>query len=346
MANHDRDRDRLYELLPAVYRERDAAEGYPLQALLRLVADQASILQADIQQLWDNFFIETCDRWVIPYIGALVGNNLLHDASRFPTSDTAQAMFPDLVGPDLRPPIAIRTRADVAKTIYYRRRKGTLPMLEELARDVTGWPAHAVEFFLLLGWTQHLNHLRLGHHDCPDLRQVDLLDRLNGAFDTCAHTVDVRRIGQLEGWYNLRNIGFFFWRLQSYPLEGVRARALDDTGPTEWRYHFSPLGNPAPLFSRWRREGDEAGLATELHIPGPIRPLALSDELDRHRAQAPPWPDYTVFYGPFESTESSFGIFRDGTFITPVRIICQVRMRCMLCKPGRRSGQGSVKLWT
>src|SRR6266849_2955528 len=148
------DPDRLYQLLPAVYRERDEAEGYPLRALLRLTAGQADLVQADIQQLWDNFFIETCERWAIPYIGDLVSNNLLHDAHRIPTPDTAHALFADLVGRDLRPPIAIRTRADVAKTIYYRRRKGTLPMLEELARDVTGWPAHAVEFFELLGWTQ------------------------------------------------------------------------------------------------------------------------------------------------------------------------------------------------
>jgi len=134
MANGENGRDRLYKLLPAVYRERDAAEGYPLRALLRLVTDQADILQVDIQRLWDNFFIETCERWAIPYIGDLVSNNLLHDTSRIKTPNTAHELFPDLAGRDLRPDIAIRTRADVAKTIYYRRRKGTLPMLEELAR--------------------------------------------------------------------------------------------------------------------------------------------------------------------------------------------------------------------
>src|SRR5207247_145381 len=29
--------DRLYNLLPALYREKDAEEGYPLQALLRII---------------------------------------------------------------------------------------------------------------------------------------------------------------------------------------------------------------------------------------------------------------------------------------------------------------------
>ena len=163
----------IYDLMPAVYRERDAAEGYPLKALLHIIQDQAEIVHTDIRQLWDDFFIETCKPWVIPYIGDLVSNNLLYDASRIEPSKTAEELFRDLNGPDLLPDMAIRIRADVAKTIYYRRRKGTLPMLEELARDVTGWAAHAVEFFRLLEWTQNLNHLRSEAEDCIDLRHLE-----------------------------------------------------------------------------------------------------------------------------------------------------------------------------
>src|SRR6185369_4819505 len=115
-----------------------------------------------------------------------------------------------LPGRGLRPFVALRSRADVAKTIHYRRRKGTLPMLEELARDVTGWGAHAVEFFELLGWTQCVrNHLRMHSLRTPDLRRAEPLDRLNGPFDTASHTVDVRPIEALIGWYNIKNIGFF-----------------------------------------------------------------------------------------------------------------------------------------
>src|SRR5205807_8023330 len=138
---------------------------------------------------------------------ALVSNNLLSDGSRTLSPDTAKGLFTDLAGKDLRPPVAARIRADVAKTIYYRRRKATLPMLEELARDVTGWPAHAVEFFELLGWNQNLNHLRLHSTSCPDLRSPEAVDRLNGPFDFMSHTVDVRFPRQDEVWYNIRNIG-------------------------------------------------------------------------------------------------------------------------------------------
>ena len=133
--------DRLYSLLPAVYREQDAENGFPLRGVTSIVGDQLDLLEQDVAQLWSDLFIETCRTWVIPYIGDLVSNNLLYDPGRIRDEDTAAAIFTDLVGPDLRPPIEIRTRADVAKTIYYRRRKGTLPMLEELARDVTGWDA-------------------------------------------------------------------------------------------------------------------------------------------------------------------------------------------------------------
>src|SRR6266404_9665745 len=178
------DPDRLYKLMPAVYRERDEQEAFPLRDLLRLVTEQSDILYSDIQLLWDNFFIETCDRWAIPYIGDLVSNRLLNDAQNLKDPDTARELFPDLAGPDLRPPNAIRTRADVAKTIYYRRRKGTLPMLEELARDVTGWAGHAVEFFQILGWTQWLrNHVRPQALRTPDIRSVERMGRLAGPFD-------------------------------------------------------------------------------------------------------------------------------------------------------------------
>ena len=78
------DPDRLYNLLPAFYRERDAGEGYPLQALLRVIAGQAGLVEDDIRAFWDDLFIETCRPWVIPYLCDLVGNDLLYDGSRLP----------------------------------------------------------------------------------------------------------------------------------------------------------------------------------------------------------------------------------------------------------------------
>ena len=58
------------------------------------------------------------------------------------------------------PSAELSQRAQVANTLAYRRRKGTAAVLEQLARDVTGWNASVVEFFQLLATTQYMNHLR------------------------------------------------------------------------------------------------------------------------------------------------------------------------------------------
>jgi hypothetical protein len=320
VTNSVSDPDRLYRLLPAVYRESEATRGaFPLRDLLRLVTEQAAIVDADIQQLWDNSFIETCARWAIPYIGELVGNNLLHDADRDAAPDTAHDLFPDLAGRSLRAPIAVRLRADVAKTISYRRRKGTPAMLEELARDVTGWAAHVVAFFQLLEWTQHLNHLRAANTECAELRNSEAIERLDRPFDDTSHLVDVRPIGQSDGWYNIRNVGFFLWRLRAYPALHVQPRAV--TG-SSWQFHFSPLGNPAPLFAVLRPAGDAAGLSTELDVPGPIRPAAFHADLERHATKPP--PEFTDFYGaPELHAGCSFVIVRGGAPVPVDKLHCR-----------------------
>src|SRR5215207_10342465 len=65
--------DRLYELLPVFYRMRDVERGEPLRALLQVIAEQVNVVEDDITQLYDNWFIETCQDWVVPYIADLIG---------------------------------------------------------------------------------------------------------------------------------------------------------------------------------------------------------------------------------------------------------------------------------
>ena len=139
------DPDRLYTLLPGVYRRRDYEQGEPLRALLAIVAEQVNIVQADIEQLYDDWFIETCQDWVVPYLGDLVGYQLLHGFEEALATGTDEAK--ELLA-------TIAPRRDVAHTVANRRRKGTLALLEQLAADVAGWPARAVEFRRLLSITQ------------------------------------------------------------------------------------------------------------------------------------------------------------------------------------------------
>ena len=162
----------LYGLLPAWIRLRDAAQGGPLQDLVAVLADQVAVLEEDLAQSYDNLFIETCAPWAVPYIGDLLQTTPLIDASRVAVTGTVASLCVDLQGPSFQPQIGLRARADVAKTIYYRRRKTTLPMLEQLSADVTGWAAHVREFFQTLAWSQAVrNHIRPASFYAPDLRQ-------------------------------------------------------------------------------------------------------------------------------------------------------------------------------
>src|SRR5271157_4716983 len=125
--------ERLWQLMPAVYRRQDTdslTEAGPLRELLWRIGAQVAVVRRSIDRLWADQSIETCDDWVVPYIGDLLGTNLVSGLAR------AQ-------------------RLDVAKTIHYRRRKGTLAVLEELAIDVSGWDAHVVESFRRLARTRH-----------------------------------------------------------------------------------------------------------------------------------------------------------------------------------------------
>jgi hypothetical protein len=200
------DAQKLYELLPSIHRIRDSERGEPLRALLAVIAQQVAVLEEDLEQLYDNQFIETSAPWVLPYIGDLIGYRSLHP-----------------IGPE-----QVTPRAEVANTIGYRRRKGTASVLEQLARDVTGWNARAVEFFQILATTQFMNHVRPENFYAPDLRQWEPLERLGTAFETIARTVDVRHIERGEGKYNIPNVGIFLWRLNAFRLRSSPAVRVDD----------------------------------------------------------------------------------------------------------------------
>ena len=244
---------RLYELLPAIYRIRDAEQGGTLKDLVSVIAEQIEALEENLDQSYDDQFIETCAGWVIPYIGDLIGYRTLHGVA---------------------PKIASQ-RAEVANTIGYRRRKGTASMLEQLARDVTGWNARVVEFFELLATNQYMNHIRLHNKVTPDLRQWEPLERLDTAFDTIPRTVNVRRIATDKGKHNIPNIGIFLWRLNDYPLTQSPAFRIDES-----RFMLSPLGNNTPLFTRPETEDEITHIAEPINVPEPISRRVLDAYLE------------------------------------------------------------------
>jgi len=256
-----------------------AARG-PLQALLMAFADQFAVLEENLDQLYDDSFIETCADWAIPYLGDLIGYEPLHALGG----------------------VRGLARSEVAHTIALRRRKGTAAVLEQLARDVTGWNARAVEFFQLLGTTQYLNHLRPHSRYAPDLRRWEPLARIGTAFDTTAHTAEVRRIESGRGRFNIPNVGIFLWRLDAYPHTRSPALRVDDR-----RYLVSPLGQPLPLYTNPLAEDEITHLAEPINVPDPIGRRALDDGKALYygtRAAAAP--------APVDNAEPSILLHADG----------------------------------
>ena len=253
--------DTLYQLLPAVYRSRDAGIGYPLRDFLRVLETQAQVIDADIARLYDNWFIETCDDWVVPYIGDLLGYKLLPEAATLGEDGSNARRLGRVLAP----------RRDVANTISARRRKGTLSLLEDLASNAADWPARAVEFYRLLGWMQHLDHRHPHRGRIADLRRPGVLDLIGGALDPLAHTVDLRRLSSHRGRgrFSIPEVGLFVFRLRSYPVTKTPATCLEERGP-HW-FAFSALGNDTSLFQRVQPELQPTHIAEEANLPVPLR---------------------------------------------------------------------------
>jgi hypothetical protein len=233
--------DRLYQLLPGVIRQRDAqTAGAPLRSLLSVISEQVDLVESNIAQLYDDWFVETCQDWIVPYIGDLIGYEVLHEAGEPSAAATSQARNLNRI---------LIPRQDVANTVRARRRKGTLAVLAELARDVAGWPAVAVEFDRLASVTQGLNDLRGARGRTLDVREGGALERIGSAWDVASRLAELRGPGpsSAAGALPVSGVGLFVPRYRSYSVSGSTAAWISQAG--DHCFTFSPLGNDVPLFS-------------------------------------------------------------------------------------------------
>jgi hypothetical protein len=283
--------DKLWKLLPAVYRALDTDQfnvngpqsntNGPLREMVNRIGVTTGAVRRSIDRLWDNQSIETCDDWVIPYIADLLDTRLV-------------------MGLD-----ASRQRLDVANTISYRLRKGTLGVLEQIASDITGWDAKVVEFFRRLGRTRHgldppagpvsapgsqpdqlqlaegivgaLTRTRIGGF--ADLRNVYGAGKSRSAFDEFFHTADIRMGQGVFGWHAIAHLGVFVWRLLSLPVGPVTPVSVQ--GCPGW-YTFDPTGRDVPLFAARRGAGAFGDLwvsPSEGQLPTPISQQLLDADI-------------------------------------------------------------------
>jgi hypothetical protein len=250
-----RSREGLYDLLPAVIRQRDQANGKALEQLLAIIDGQALEIEHDLDRMLDNWFIETCENWVVPYIGDLLGYEL-------PSGATAQGASLEALER------VLVSRREVGNLVAQRRRKGTAVVLEAIARDITGWPASAVEYYQRLVVAQHLDHLRPERPATLDLRALD--EKANSAFDTACGLVDVHRIGNASspGRFNITSVGLHVYRLRRHSVTRTPAYLREDQG--DHCYTFSVLGNDVPLVRQPRSVPEVPQAADIDDIPLPI----------------------------------------------------------------------------
>jgi hypothetical protein len=290
--------ERLWQLLPAVYRTADSdASGAPgpLRELVSRIGAQVAVVRRSMDRMWADQSIETCDDWVIPYLGDLLGTRLVSNLD------------------------ARSQRLDVANTIHYRRRKGTLPIAEQLAADVTGWTAHAVEGFRRLGRTRHgldpavspAGYRQASAADVArllraegltgrltsgapgglaDLRSVHGAALAGTPFDESFHTADVRSGRGAVGHFGLASLLVFVWRLISFPVvAGTPVAVAGCPG----QYVFDPAGRQVPLFLPAPPAADNVAVswrpALEWQVPGPLT-SSLEAAIDSSPTAGPPYP--------------------------------------------------------
>lgn len=258
--------ERLWDWVPAVHRELDAIEGGDsLQALLRAIGAEAAVARRSQDRLWDDMFVELADDWAVPYIAELVATRLV-----------------SALNPRAR-------RADVAKTIYYRRRKGTLAVLEQLVADMSGWDGKVVEQFRRLARMRHgLDGIaRTGRvtltpeGGLADLRSVRGARLAGDPFDELHYTPEMRRPEGRLGLRGICTLAFHLYRLQSVEFNGVLPRRINNLAGTRDGFTMDPSGRDVPLFASNAPSRDWAAWRTadEWALPRAIDCRLLNEAL-------------------------------------------------------------------
>lgn len=252
---------KLYNLIPAVYRQKDedlalaaGEEKGPLKAFMELLEEQVELLENNLDQLYNDQFIETCSNWVVPYIGEIVGVKNLYNIPGNPISE----------------------RAQVANTLAYRRRKGTASVIEQLAKDITGWPANVTEYFKLLATTQYMNHIRPENISFKEIKKASFTKPTLSPFNTDAHTIDVRNINKEKGKYNIQNIGIFLWRIASHSVTKGIAYKVDNN-----RFKFNSTGKDTTLYNNPLPEVDISYTAASENVPMPIDRISFYNNISK-----------------------------------------------------------------
>jgi hypothetical protein len=256
--------DTLYNLLPQFQRARDTESGFALLALSRVLESQAMAIHGNMDALLDNWFIETCAQWLVPYLGQLVGIDDIHSVD-----DNIPAQ-----------------RLRVAEAMRLRGGRGTLVTITQAVTAATGWPALVVDQGAHLVGSQSMRDPRPrrgcsfpvaanpppprigpGHGaHVTDVRLPNLRDLAGGAQDTL---------------FAPNTLTVYLWRIRSYPMPQAQPRSL---GQGLWALH--PFGCALQLFSHPTHliiRGQNSGLWDKPHPVGrtQLKSLLAQNRMDK-----------------------------------------------------------------
>jgi hypothetical protein len=271
--------ERLYALLPAHIRSTDAANGWPLKALVQVLASGSVEIDQEIDTLYDSMFVETAPEAALDDLAALVASE-------------PQRPLP--------PGSGHSARAFIANTVRYRRGKGTARVLEALAADVAGFGAVAVEYFMRLARTQNLIDVRPERPGFATLVPGTTAARTATGFDMLPRLVDVRSIARAGGRHHVPHVGVHLLRpivpffapppgtgLAADLLAGVPLARPWPDGANQHAGYFQVSAQPGRvlrLFNPDRRSQDDTGRVVDTDLGDRLRRLPLHLETEERRA--------------------------------------------------------------
>ena len=225
-----------------------------LATLLAVMQSQSDAIAANIDLLYQSWFIETCDDWTVSYIAKLIGlPSDLSDAGNI-----------------------ARQRALVANTLIYRSYRGTAHALSCAIQDASGWPAMVVE-----GIEKQLTSALadIPSEDQPIIFSAEQDDQY--AAPPSPHSTDrtIYSIYQtpITPPTSSDAIAIYYWRDQVIERSGIEAAPVGDNV-----FYFDPAARALPLMiPLWGLGGAAGDLPVQLPVPTALTNLKLSKILEQ-----------------------------------------------------------------
>ena len=269
--------------------------------MVNRIGAQVADVRRNIDRLWEDQSIETCDDWVIPYIGALLGTDLVS-------------------GLDARGQRHRRRQDDLLPAPQGHGRRSS----RKSPRDITGWDAKVVEFFRRLGRTRH-GLTRRSAPRCSATAMSRGCSEPRGWSGPLTHTgiggfADLRNVyGASKAGVRVRRI-FPHRRLAQAArrqrlVQHPASRRLSVAAEQLWRrpgdagggdgcpgwFTFDPTGRDVPLFaaSRTRTVCEAWSSPDAAEVAGPITQTLFDTSLESANTQDALYPQPVAVYSPF-----------------------------------------------